>query len=536
MLRKPTAVDVRPPTLDDWLDKVDYTYLNSNKYVPSNFALEFINFVKLVNGKEGESSKTPPMHLKMLDSLVSKNDSIVNLCFRGASKTSLLVEYLSLYLGVFGEIPGFGKVQGMIYITDSVDNGVKSARKNIEFRYNNSQFLKKWIPLIKFTDQYIEMTSKDGNMFGLKLYGAKSGIRGTKIFGKRPTIAVLDDLVSDNDARSTTVLSAIKDTIYRGVNHALDPRKRKVIMSGTPFNTEDPMIQAVESGEWEVNVYPVCETFPCDEEDFKPAWGDRFTYAHVSRQYNLAKGVGQVDGFYQELMLRISTKDNRTIEDHDIRWFSRDVLLSNISHYNFYITTDFATSTKSGADYSVISVWAYNSDGIWFWVDGVCARQLMDKTINDLFRLVQEYKPQSVGIEISGQQGGFIQWIQGEMLNRNTWFSLACTPSTSQAGIRPVGDKLSRFNMVVPWFKTGKIHFPIEWKTSSIMGVFMNQLRLVTTTGIKGKDDCIDTISMLAVMPAWKPYYEAPPATESGVYGSRDSFQSNDTPLRSYVV
>lgn len=39
----------------------------------------------------------------------------------------------------------------------------------------------------------------------------------------------------------------------------------------------------------------------------------------------------------------------------------------------------------------------------------------MDKTIDELFRLVQEYRPQEVGIETTGQQGGFISWIQNEM-------------------------------------------------------------------------------------------------------------------------
>ena len=49
----------------------------------------------------------------------------------------------------------------------------------------------------------------------------------------------------------------------------------------------------------------------------------------------------------------------------------------------------------------------------------------MDKSINDLFRLVQEYRPQSVGIEVTGQQGAFIKWLQGEMMARNIWFNFA---------------------------------------------------------------------------------------------------------------
>ena len=70
----------------------------------------------------------------------------------------------------------------------------------------------------------------------------------------------------------------------------------------------------------------------------------------------------------------------------------------------------------------MISVWAYDSGGNWTWVDGVCERQTMDTTIDDLFRLVQEYSPQGVGVEVTGQRGGFIQWIQREMGYRGDSF------------------------------------------------------------------------------------------------------------------
>ena len=50
--------------LDDYLDEVDYKYLNSSAYIPSEFALTFTNFIKLINGKEDwpvafRSSKNP---------------------------------------------------------------------------------------------------------------------------------------------------------------------------------------------------------------------------------------------------------------------------------------------------------------------------------------------------------------------------------------------------------------------------------------------------------------------------------------------
>lgn len=523
--------------LDAWLDQVDYSILNSPDYIPTEFSLIFMNWIKLVNGTEGESHKTPPVHLCMLDKVASGvSDYIANLCFRGAAKTTLFMEYMTLFLAQFGYLPNFGRVEGMIYVSDSMDNGVKSARKNIEFRYYNSPFLMYWIPHATFTDNYLEFKNRDGLRLGVKMFGAKTGLRGTKIFGKRPVLAVLDDLVSDDDSKSKAAMVSIKDTVYKGVNHALDPTRRKVIFNGTPFNTEDILIEAVESGAWDVNVWPVCERFPCDEADFVGAWEDRFTYTYVKAQYDMAVKTGKLSSFYQELMLRITSNDERLVQDEEVQWYSRSKILANKSNFNFYITTDFATSSKQTADYSVISVWAYNANGDWFWVDGVCERQTMDKSINDLFRLVQQYKPQAVGIEISGQQNAFIKWIQGEMMNRNIWFSFASSSKSGEPGIRPLTDKLARFNVVVPWFKMGKMFFPEEMKSSVIMGIFMGQLRLVTKSGIKGKDDAIDTISQLGYLTPWKPSESAPVTKEEDMLWDEQGNQEPVSGLALYIV
>jgi predicted phage terminase large subunit-like protein len=521
--------------LDEWLDQVDYAELNSSDYLPSEFALTFMNFIKLANGAQGESNKTPPVHLKMLDKMVSKEKYVANLVFRGAAKTTLFMEYLSLFLGMFHYIPGFGPVDGMIYVSDSMDNGVKSARKNIEHRYRQSEFLQEWIPKATFTDNYLEFTNRSGETLGIKMFGAKTGLRGTKIFGKRPVLAVLDDLVSDDDAHSRAAMMTIKDTVYKGVNHAMDPTRRKVIFNGTPFNKEDILIEAVESGAWDVNVWPVCERFPCTREEFSGAWADRFSYDYVAEQYDLAVKTGKLSAFMQELMLRISSEEERLVQDAEIRWYDRKNLLSNKNSFNFYVTTDFATSNKDTADFSVISVWAYNANGDWFWVDGTCARQTMDVTINDLFRLVQEYRPQQVGIETTGQQGAFIQWLQGEMLNRNVWFNFASSDRSGTPGIRPIPNKLTRFNLVVPWFKAGKMYFPEQMKLTPIMGHFTQQLRLATINGLKGKDDCLDTISMLGFLRPWKPS-DSMPATPDEVDRWEEGSSSEELSLASYIV
>ena len=526
--------------LDEWLNEVDYSSLTDGSYVPSEFALIFLNFIKLVNGVEGESNKTPPVHLKMLDKIVGDSDYVVNLCFRGAAKTTLFFEYFILFLAFYGYLPNFGEIDYLIYVSDSMENGVKSARKNVEFRYENSEFLKEWVPYAHFTDNFIEFRNKDGKKLACKMFGAKTGIRGTKLFGKRPVMAILDDLISDDDATSRVQMQAIKDTVYKGVDYALDPKRRKVIFNGTPFAKDDIMIEAVESGAWDVNVWPVCEQFPCSREEFRGAWEDRFDYDFVMKAYQRAVLNGKVAAFMQEMMLRISSDEERLIQDGDIREYSRKALLEYKSAYNFYITTDFATSENQSADFSVISVWAYNAQGDWFWVDGVCERQTMDKSVNDLFRLVQEYRPQSVGIEVTGQQGAFIKWLQGEMMSRNVWFNFASSEKSGAPGIRPVVNKLTRFNLVVPLFKAGKMYFPAEMKASKIMGHFYSQMKLATHNGLKGKDDCIDTISMLMYLNAWKPSADQVKNPSMGHNGGPvwddDEIEEEVITINSYVV
>lgn len=500
---------MKKQTLDEWLDEVDYTYLNSSNYVPSTFSLEFLNFIKLCNGAQGESNKTPTMHLRMLDRLVEREcNQVVNVVHRGGAKTTLFSEYLPLYCAVFGELPSLGDVDVMLYIADSVDNGAKSLRKNIEHRYRNSEFLQKVLPEDKaiFTDSYIEFTNIDGKRFALKLYGATSGLRGVKVFGKRPQLVIIDDVMSDEAAKSKATLALIKDTIYNGVLNAVDPTRHLIIFNGTPFNKEDVIVEAVESGAWDVSVYPVCEKFPCTKEEFKGSWPDRFTYEFIQTRYNLAVNTGKKASFYQELMLRISPEEERVISEGDIRWYKRNSILNHKEYYNFYITTDFATSNKTSADYSVILVWAYNAKGQWFLVDGCCEQSLMDKNLDNLFKFASMYRPQEVGIEVTGQQGGFIQWAQERMMDRNIWFNFSTNNNGNRPGIRPIVDKYSRFSLVVPWFKTGLIYFPVDYKENFFIKELLNELYLVTINGIKSKhDDCLDAVSMLSYLKAWKP-------------------------------
>jgi len=478
--------------VEDYLKEVDYSFKG---YIPSINAIKFVNFIKLVEDGEPEN-KTSVVHFKLLDNIFSKHKRHAIMAHRGIAKTSLM-EYLFLYIAVFGSIPNFGEVNLALYVADSAEGGAKNLRKNIEFRYEQSDFLKSYLDT-KFTDNRLEfINKKTGHIFIIKMYGGQQNIRGTKELGVRPQLAVLDDLLSDKDAMSPTILNDVENNINKAISKALHPTRSKIIYIGTPFNQNDPLYKRVESGAWNVSVYPICEKFPCSKKEFKGSWEDRFPYEYVKDEYNEAKMLGALDSFYQELMLQIKSDEDRLLNNDDIIYYSLDQKRKN--DWNYYITTDFATSEKESSDYSVIGVWGIDDKGKKYLVEAQAKRQLMDKNIDDLFNLVQKYKVFQVGIEVTGQQKGFVSWIQNEMVNRQIYFNIK--------EVRPNKNKLSRFMEILPEFRKGNIIFN-EKLSNDFIDELTNELENVTINGFKSKhDDILDIISMLINLDIILPSY-----------------------------
>jgi phage terminase large subunit-like protein len=314
----------------------------------------------------------------------------------------------------------------------------------------------------------------------------------------------MDDLMSDKNADSPTITKDIKKIVYRAARQALHPAKRMQIWTGTPFNKSDPLYEAAGSGAWNTRTYPICEKFPCKKADFRGGWEDRFPYEFVKREYLSLRASGELPSFNQELMLRITSDEDRLVQESDIVWYNRDKILQHKGRYNFYITTDFGTSDRASADLSVIMVWAYSNNGDWLLVDGLCKRQLMDASINALFKFVSVYRPLEVGIEINGQQQGFIRWIKNTMIDKNIFFNLAGKGSVE--GVRRTGRKIDNFKLVVPLFKSKKIWLPIELKNHELVVELVEELKYATNEEFKSKnDDAGDGVSMLLDLEAYKP-------------------------------
>jgi len=495
--KKDTALSI-----NDRLKNLDISIINNRE--PSDFAIKFINFIKLCND-DGEENISPPFHYEMLDRAFIPNDNIMkrirrvlNVVFRGSGKTTIFVEYLIFYLAIFRELPTVKDVDSILIVMDSMDNGIVNLKKNMEERYKTSSFLQEYLPNTFFGKKEFTLTNKDGETFDCVLNGVKQGIRGTKRQKKRPKVAIFDDIFKDDDVYSEDIMKKIANVMDKGVKYALHPTEHIIIWNNTVFLSDDPVSRAVKSGRWEVNLYPVCQKFPCDRNDFIGLWEDRFDYDYLVEMYIDAKlsdtGVG---GFLGEMMLDTTINEMKIIDESKIKYiYDRDVLLKNKERYSFYITTDIAVSNKADTDYAVIAVWAYTRLDTWVLVDLFMSDTVEMETYTDkLLYYVKKWSVEDVSFEVSGQQLGFISTIETKMFSRNIVFRII--------EVRPTGNKLQRFLNYGYRFNSGRIMLYskddiINDNGREIYDEVIKELTSVTKSKILSKhDDFLDAVSQL---------------------------------------
>ena len=508
-------------------------------YIPSTEALKFIAFIRASGIEENVS---PEAHYKIADKLFSGEETdwkVIIECLRGIGKSTLL-EYAVIYVSALGHWPGFGKTPFMVFLGASQEGNVKAFFKNVAGKIFASTFLQSLFKLdsksFRQTDSEIELVNKEGVLTVVAGKGMNVNWRGIRSrVGFRPVVLIADDILSNEVMTSEVIRDTVETNWFNSALPALDPRKQRIIYIGTPLSEEDLMHKLKRSEVYTIVKFPLCPVFPCSEEDFESIWPERFSYKYVSEFYQQFKNSGREQSFYQEYMLQLTDLSTLLVEEEDIKWFDKSLLIKNKGKYNFYIATDFATSSKKRADFSTIGVFAISSNGDWLLVDGQCKRQSMQENLDDLFRYVSKWHPLGVGIETSGQQGGFISILEEMMMNRNIWFQLAKRKGSKEVGIRPHSDKVHRFvTGVQPMFKQGKVWLPKtdllkpeENNLVELVDEMVSELgKLTMAGGVKAlsHDDAIDLLNQLSEMDTFTPSEDsgsAEPVTsvQSDVWG-----------------
>ena len=540
----PIAVKVRPNeqysfNVDEALDSIDLTF---GGYTPSEDALHFFNIVRLVLGEDpevdnglmhyflvdlvfGNIKRENYPYSKEIQNRIRINErKIAIIASRFSAKSTIITAFMPIYVAVTGKLPGFGDVMFWVSFGDSQQAGAKVQANTVRDICDDSKFCKEYFERMRFTDEECEFIRKgDGPVkkraFMFKVKGAAGGsVRGIRYKTERPQIFTFDDIIKNEaDANSPIIMAKLRSMIYSDAENATG-KKGKIIIVNTPFNKKDPVYAALESGVWTPVCIPICEKISLDlpKSEYRGSWEAMKSYEDVMERYEDAYYGETLREFNQELMLRISSEEDKLIKEDQIQWYSRKALAKNLGAYNLYATTDYTASNNLKGDFSCTMLWALSSNGDWFLVDLAVKKMSISEQYEPLFRMNKEWvakygKHLRAGVEIDGQQQLNLHTLKKQMIEYNSHFSFAEQLGSpyGKEGIsrrQATGAKHEQFMRVHPLFQQHKIYFPEELRHTKDMEEVMNELNYITYEGIGSKhDDALDCISMLAAMKVMVP-------------------------------
>lgn len=542
--------------VDNALDNIDLTF---NGYVPSKDAIEFFNIIRLVLGEDPEVDNGL-MHYFLVD-LVFQNikreqypysqeinakirlnpRKIAVIASRMSAKSTVLTAYLPIYAAITGKIPNFGKIMFMVGFGDSQQGGAKVQANTIRDFCSDSAFCKQYFEKMRFTDEECEFIRKGNGRikdraFMYKVKGAAGGsVRGIRYRTERPAAFLFDDIIkNESDAASPVIMKKLRSMIYADAENALGS-KGMIIAVNTPFNKADPIYSALESGIWTPICLPICEKIDLDlkKKDFVGAWPAMHTYEKTMERYEDAYYGGTLREFNQELMLRISSEEDKMIKDDMIQWYDRQKIVRALGNFTVLITTDFTASGSKKGDFSGIAVWAIGADDDKFLIDIELQKRTIQEQYDALFRMVSRYgksgRVVEVGMEIDGQQQLNMFALKQMMIEKNMWFRFAKQKGSTAEGIRSrmaSGSKFERFKYMMPSFENKKMWFPESLRETADMKELLEELKYVTFAGIGSKhDDGLDLISQLGMIDYLLPSMSLDeiedklPSASSGIWG-----------------
>ncbi len=152
-----------------------------------------------------------------------------------------------------------------------------------------------------------------------------------------------------------------------------------------------------------------------------------------------------------------------------------------------YISTDFAVSTKTSADYTVLLPALLDAEANIFFGDDVIREKLSSKDmVERLLDLAKKYDPYAIAIEKGVISNAVMPLIRTRMQERNQFHVIwEKTPSK---------DKQSRANPLRARFQQGKVFFPdTPYYHTEIMP------EMLSFPGGKN-DDYVDAASLLVTM------------------------------------
>ena len=367
------------------------------------------------------SSESPPFHYDITKELHDDGIKQVNVIApRGHAKSSVVAGVYPLFHLMFK--PG---IKVIVLVSRTQQHAVKllGTIKDVldyskEFRY----FFGYWgqHSSRKWTNTEIEL--KDGSVIICK--GTGQQIRGIKHGNQRPTLLILDDPEDENNTKTAEAMEFNLRWLLQSGVPSLDPLNGKICCIGTPQH-QRCLVETLK----DMKGWKTLEFRPSLEEDYS-LWPEVWPVEKLIDKKEELDSINRLSVFYREYLCQIvGDEDNLFREEHfqyyegyierDEQGLSNLVLtllngeeVNEVRPVNVFTGVDPASSTKHGADFSVIFNLAIDKDNNRFVLPYYRKRATPLDLADAVIFNFQQYKSAKTRIESVGYQEMLRQYIK----------------------------------------------------------------------------------------------------------------------------
>jgi len=376
----------------------------------------------------------------------------------------------------------------LLIVSDSEGQAVAQLKEIKNEFYENEEMCRdfNFRGFQKDTDTEVILEFGDGHLVRILARGSEQRLRGLKWRGKRPNLILGDDLEFDEIVENPERLKKFKNWFFKQLLPA-GSKDSLVRIVGTILSFNSLLSDLIGDPMWKTHLWSAHAAF----DDFTDIlWPQRWPEKDLREKRQVFINQGKSDGYSQEYL-------NRPIAEGNSFFDREDMIDIPFQHYrdwetnpgrrpvNFYASVDFAVSTRTSADRSVISLATLDPDQNLDVIDVRKGRWDPKVLVEQMFAAHEEYEPELWFVESGTILKAIGPYLNEEMARRNCFLSLHL--------MVPSKDKVTRAKSIQARMKARRVRFDksADWYED------IEQEMLQFPRG--GHDDFVDTMSQFGL-------------------------------------
>jgi predicted phage terminase large subunit-like protein len=275
------------------------------------------------------------------------------------------------------------------------------------FGYHGERVAKRWTRT--------EVVLDNGDYFLTR--GTGQQVVGLKHGNQRPTLILLDDPEDMNNTKTAESMEFNLRWLLQGLVPSADAQRGRICVIGTPQHERCMVFMLKQMSGWKSVHYSA----ELDPEKKIALWPALWPWEKLQIERAGAASINRLSMYYREYLCQVLSDEDQLFKEEYFRWWEGDVQREDdaesylhmtspeqkVLPVNVFMGIDPSTSTLDAADYFAIIPTAVDKDNNRYVQNYVRRRMAPSKSIEEIRRQYQLWRPKRTNIETTQAQETF---------------------------------------------------------------------------------------------------------------------------------